>query len=127
VTAGRDHNAAALDAAALELAPGEHVPVFLPPALWPLSWQQRLVYRVLVPGLRGLFTASEWAERTLPPGARVIAGRRSYPAGLLAGLARDKLGCPVSLERATVRIGTASGPGSGRRHLVPCYLAGRER
>jgi hypothetical protein len=101
--------------------------VFLPPALWPLSWQQRLVYRLFVPGLRGLFTGDEWAGGTLPPGSRVIAGRRSYPARLLAGLARDKLGCPVSLERATVRIGTASGPGSGRRHLVPGYLVRRER
>jgi hypothetical protein len=101
--------------------------VFLPPALWPLSWQQRLVYRLFVSGLWGLFTGDEWAGGTLPPGSRVIAGRRSYPARLLAGLARDKLGCPVSLERATVRIGTASGPSSARRHLVPCYVVRRER
>jgi hypothetical protein len=120
VTAGRDHDAAAL-------APGEHVLVFLPPVLWPLSWQQRLVYRLFTPGLRGLFTGDEWAGGTLPPGSRVVAGRRSYPARLLAGLARDKLGCPVSLERATVRTGTASGPGSARRHRVPCYLVRRER
>jgi hypothetical protein len=127
VTAGRDRDAAALDAAALELAPGEHVLVFLPLALWPLSRQQRLACRLFVPGLCGLFTGDEWAGGTLPPGSRVIAGRRSYPARLLAGLARDKLGCPVSLERVTVRTGTVSGPGSGCRHLVPGCLVRRER
>jgi hypothetical protein len=101
--------------------------VFLPPALWPLSRPQRLVYRLFVPGLWGLFTGDEWAGGTPPPGSRVIAGRRSYPARLLAGLVRDKLGCPVRPERATVRTGTASGPGSGRRHLVPCYLVRKAR
>ena len=123
MTADRDHEAAALDPAALELAPGEHVLVFLPPALWPLDRRRRLWYRVLVPGLRGLFTAGEWAEGTLPPGSRVMAGRRSYPVPLLAGLARDKLGYRVALKRATARVGTAS----GRRHLLPCYLVRRER
>jgi hypothetical protein len=40
---------------------------------------------------------------------------------LLAGLAGETPGCPVALERAATRAG------SGRRHLVPCYLVRRER
>ena len=115
MTPDRDHEAAGREPAPLVLAPGEHVLLFLPPALWPPGWR-RSWYRVLVPGLWGLFTACEWAEGTLPPGSRVMAGRRSYPAPLLAGLVRDKLGFPVSLERTSVRVG------SGRRDLVPCYL-----
>jgi hypothetical protein len=111
VTADRDHDAAALDAAALELAMGEHVLVFPPLVLW------RLGYRAVLPGLRGLFTAAERAEGTLPPAGRVTAGTRSAPVPLLAGLAGETPGCPVALERA----------GSGRRRLVPCYLAGRGR
>lgn len=122
MTPDRDHPAAGKEPAPLELAPGEHLLVFLPPRLWPLSWQRRLAYRLFVPGLWGLFTDDEWAGGTLPPRSRVIVGRRSYPARLLAGLVRDKLGRRVSLERATVRIGTATGPGAGRRHTVPCYL-----
>jgi hypothetical protein len=119
VTAGRDHDAADLEPAALELAPGEHVRVFLPPVLWPPGWW-RLGYRAVLPGLRGLFTAAEWAEGTLPAG-RVTAGTRSAPVPLLAGLAGQTPGCPVTLERAATRAG------SGRRHLVPCCLVRKER
>jgi hypothetical protein len=109
-----DRDAAGPEPAPLEPAPGEHVLVFLPPALRPPGWRRRRWHRLLVPGLWGLFTACEWAEGTLPPGSRVIAGQRSYPAPLLAGLVRDNLGFPVSLERTSVRVG----PG----RLVPCYL-----
>jgi hypothetical protein len=56
----------------------------------------------------------------------VTAGTRSAPVPLPADLAEEKPGCPVSLERAAVRTGTAGGPGSGRRHRVPCYLVRRQ-
>ena len=115
MTADRDHDAVAQGAAALDLAPGEQVPVFLPPALW------RLGYRAVLPGLRGLSTAAERAEGTLPLAGRVTAGTRSAPVPLLAGLAGETPGCPAALERAATRAG------SGRRHLVPRYLAGRGR
>jgi hypothetical protein len=82
--------------------------VLLPPVLWPL-------------GLRGLFTAAERAEGTLPPAGRVTAGTRSAPVPLLAGLAGETPGCPVALGRAATRAG------SGRRHLVPCYLVRKAR
>lgn len=120
MTADRDHNAAALDAAALELAPGEPVLVFLPPVLWPLGWWRRLGYRAVLLGLRGLFAAAERAEGTLPPAGRVTAGTRSAPVPLLAGLSGKTPGCPVALERAATRAGSG-------RHLVPCYLVRRER
>jgi hypothetical protein len=90
VTPDRAHDAADLEPAALELAPGEHVTMLLPSA------------------------------------GRVTAGGRGAPASLLAGLAGDRPGCPVALERTAARDGTAGGRGSGRRHAVSCYLVRRQ-
>ena len=118
MTPDRDHDAADLEPAALELAPGEHVLVFLPPVMWPRGWWWRLAYRALLPGLWGLFTAAEWAEGTLPPGKRVIAKGCGAPAQALAVLVQNRLGCSVALERAATRLGTAG----RRRRTVPCYL-----
>jgi hypothetical protein len=118
VTPDHDHDAADLEAAALELAPGEHVLVFLPPAMWPLGWWRRFWYRVLVPGLWGLFTACEWTEGTLPPGKRVIAKGRGAPVQALAVLVQNRLGRPVALKRAATPVVT----GAAGRHTVPCYL-----
>jgi hypothetical protein len=86
VTPDRDHDAADLEPAALEPAPGEHVQEFLPPA------------------------------------EQVTAGDRYAPASLRARPTGDRSGCPVTVERA----GTASRPGSGLLHAVPCHPVRRQ-